>query len=310
MKPNTLEKQYKNHLSDFRDFEVQYKKECKEEAFVFPENFGESMAIDETGLVNGDCYTFLINKESKGKKGAIAAMVKGTKSKIVMEAILTATPFNTLLNIKEITMDLSNSMDGIASQIAPQGIKTYDRFHVQKLVSEAVQSVRIKYRWESIEEENNDLLCAKANKQRYYSEQYSNGETKKQILARGRYLLYKPSSKWSDEQKARSLILFKEFPLIKKAYDLSMYFRNCYEQVDNHMFSEWIAKAQESNIKEMRVAAHAVKSHLPGISNYFRNKATNANIESFNAKLKLFRRNTRGIKDKDFFFFRIFNYFA
>jgi len=268
------------------------------------------MAIDETGLVNGDCYTFLINKKAKGKKGVIAAMVKGTKSQIVSEAILKAVPFKTLLNIKEITMDLSNSMDWIANQIAPQGLKTYDRFHVQKLVSEAVQSVRIKYRWKSIEEENNALLCAKANKQRYYSEQYSNGETKKQILARARYLLYKPSSKWSDEQEARSIILFKEFPLLKKVYDLSMYFRNCYEQVDNHMFSEWIKKAESSEIKEIKVAANTVKSHLPGISNYFRNKATNANIESFNAKLKLFRRNTRGVKDKDFFFFRIFNYFA
>jgi len=171
------------------------------------------MAIDETGLVNGDCYTFLINKKAKGKKRAISAMVKGTKSQIVSEAILKAVPFKTLLNIKEITMDLSNSMDWIA----PQGLKTYD---------------------------------------------------------------------------------------------LSMYFRNCYEQKDDHMFSEWIKKAEASKIKEMRVAANTVKSHFPGISNYFRNKATNANIESFNAKLKLFRRNTRGIKHKDFFFFRIFNYFA
>ncbi|RKY90325.1 MAG: DDE transposase, partial [Ignavibacteriae bacterium] len=39
-------------------------------------------------------------------------------------------------------------------------------------------------------------------------------------------------------------------------------------------------------------------------------RATNAAIESFHSKLKLFRQRTRGIVDKDFFFFRIIQYFA
>ena len=37
--PNTLEKQYKNHLSDFKLFKKEFNKEIKEESFVFPENF-------------------------------------------------------------------------------------------------------------------------------------------------------------------------------------------------------------------------------------------------------------------------------
>ena len=89
-----------------------------------------------------------------------------------------------------------------------------------------------------------------------------------------------------------------------------MYFRNCYEQEDDHLFSKWIKKAEQSETKEMKVAAQTVKNHLGGISNYFINKSTNANIESFNSKLKLFRRNTRGITEKNFFLFRILKYFA
>ncbi len=268
------------------------------------------MAIDETGLIDGEFYTFLINKEAKGRKGSIAAMVKGTKSKIITNAIFDKVEYKKLVAIKEITLDLSPSMDWIARQIVPNGIRTYDRFHVQQLVSDAVQSVRIKYRWEAIEKENDAILEAKKNKQPYYSEKYSNGDTAKQLLARSRYLLYKPSSKWNEQQKERSQILFKEFPLLKRAYNISMYFRNCYEQVDNYMFSKWIKKAEQSGIKEMKVAAQSVKANLSGISNYFRNKSTNANIESFNSKLKLFRRNTRGIKDKNFFIFRILKYFS
>jgi transposase len=268
------------------------------------------MAIDETGLINGEAYTFLINKDAKSKKGCIATIIKGTKSKVITNAILEKVDYKTLVNIDEITLDLSQSMDWIARQIVPNGIRTYDRFHVQKLVTEAVQTVRVKLRWEALEEENNAILEAKKNGTFYKASTYSNGDTKKQLLARGRYLLYKPKSKWNEQQKERAPILFEEFPLIKKAYDLSMYFRNCYEQVDNHMFNEWIQKAKQSEIKEMRVVAQTVKSHLGGISNYFINKSTNANIESFNSKLKLFRRNTRGVTDKNFFIFRILKYFA
>ena len=310
LKPNTLEKQYKNHLSSFLEFKEWFKESLEKESFVFYKNFGENMALDETGLVNSDLYTFLINKDAKGKKGSIAAMIKGTKSKVIVNAIMKKVDMNTMKNIKEITMDLSNSMDWIAHQIAPQGLKTYDRFHVQQLVTEAVQAVRVKLRWEAIEEENDAILEAKEKNENYCALIYENGDTKKQLLARGRYILYKPSSKWTPNQAERAKILFKHFPILKKIYDLSMYFRNCYEQVDNHMFSKWIEKVEQSDFKEMKVAAKTVKSHLGGISNYFINKSTNANIESFNAKLKLFRRNTRGISDKDFFFFRLIIYFT
>ena len=310
VKPNTLEKQYKNNLSGFPEYEEAHEKKFREEAFVFPENFGENMSIDETGLINGNLYTLLVNKAAKGKRGSLAAIIKGTKANIITDAILDAVPLKKRLEIKEITLDLANNMDWIARQIVPQGLHTYDRFHVQQIVSDVVQAVRIKFRWEAIEEENTAILNARAQKQSYFALLFPNGDTKKQLLARSRYLLYKPSSKWNDQQKERAHILFIEFPLIKKAYDLSMYFRNCYEQTTGYMFENWIQKANESDIKEMKVAARTIESHLPGILNYFIHRSTNANIESFNAKLKLFRRNVRGVNNKNFFLFRLIKYFS
>jgi transposase len=46
------------------------------------------------------------------------------------------------------------------------------------------------------------------------------------------------------------------------------------------------------------------------ILNFFDNRSTNANAESFNAKLKLFRANQRGVKDRAFFLFRMMKLFA
>ncbi|MBR2607290.1 MAG: transposase [Bacteroidaceae bacterium] len=50
--------------------------------------------------------------------------------------------------------------------------------------------------------------------------------------------------------------------------------------------------------------------HYEKILNFFDNRSTNAFAESFNAKIKLFRANLRGVTDLKFFFFRLAKLFA
>ncbi|MDR2835271.1 MAG: transposase [Bacteroidales bacterium] len=57
-------------------------------------------------------------------------------------------------------------------------------------------------------------------------------------------------------------------------------------------------------------AANSVKNHLETVLNFFHNRLTNANAASFNAKIKLFRTNLRGVTDNAFFLFRLHNIFA
>ncbi|MFA5806456.1 MAG: transposase, partial [Melioribacteraceae bacterium] len=235
----------------------------------------------------------------------------GTKSSIITRAITDKVPFEKLVKIKEITLDLANSMDWTARQIAPNGLHTYNRFHVQQIVTEAVQAIRVNLRWKAIEEENEAVMKAKELKVEFRPKTFSNGDTRKQLLARSRYFLYKPSSRWTKTQKQRAEILFREYPQISEAYHLSMYFRNCYEYKNiKYRFQDWIEKVESTSLKEMKVAVQTIKRHIGGILNYFENGATNAAIESFHAKLKLFRQRIRGVVDKSFFFFRIIQYFA
>lgn len=49
---------------------------------------------------------------------------------------------------------------------------------------------------------------------------------------------------------------------------------------------------------------------LETILNYFDNRSTNASAESFNAKVKAFRAQFRGVKDIPFFIFRLAKIFA
>jgi len=46
------------------------------------------------------------------------------------------------------------------------------------------------------------------------------------------------------------------------------------------------------------------------ILNFFTNRSTNASAESFNAKIKLFRANLRGVADTKFFLFRLEKLFS
>ena len=53
-----------------------------------------------------------------------------------------------------------------------------------------------------------------------------------------------------------------------------------------------------------------LKLSLENIFNFFDNRSTNANAESFNSKIKLFRANLRGVVDPKFFLFRLAKLFA
>jgi len=116
-------------------------------------------------------------------------------------------------------------------------------------------------------------------------------------------------------QKQRSEILFREFPELKKAYELSMMFRNCYESRGTiveakERFNAWYAKVEEKQIESFLVVADSIRLHEATILNYFTNRSTNASAESFNAKLKGFRGLVRGVRDKKFFLFRVAKLFG
>jgi transposase len=132
--------------------------------------------------------------------------------------------------VQEITLDLANSMDWICRASFPAAIHTADRFHFQKIISEAVQEIRIKHRRNAIDEENEKMAMARKEKAHYVPEIYKNGDTKKQLLARSRHLLFKTQSNWTISQSKRAQILFKIFPEIQKAYELSLYFRGIFER--------------------------------------------------------------------------------
>jgi transposase len=66
----------------------------------------------------------------------------------------------------------------------------------------------------------------------------------------------------------------------------------------------------ELKIDKLNTAIHSLEYLIKEIPNFFNNRNTNANAESFNAKIKNFRANLSGVTDVKFFLFRLEKLFA
>lgn len=64
--------------------------------------------------------------------------------------------------------------------------------------------------------------------------------------------------------------------------------------------NDWVEKTKILKIEEFNSTAKSISYHLDNILNFFDNRSTNA--ESFNAKIKLFRANLRGLTDTKSFY--------
>ena len=308
---HTFEKQYKETLSGFREWD---QLEHAEEWLLFPDNIGPRLAIDESSLSNGELYTFVTNRDAGTREQSLVAVVAGTKSEDVI-TVLQKISEEQRHAVKEVTLDLSDSMRKIVRTAFPKADRVIDRFHIQKLACDAVQELRVKHRWAAIQQANDEQEEAKLAVEPYEPFRYPNGDTRKELLIRSRYLLFKSADKWTERQKQRAAILFSEYPDIKKAYGLChslrmIFAKNTIKDAARLSMAKWYNKVEEAGLHSFNVIASTFYEHYDEILNFYNNRASNALAESFNAKIKLFRANLRGVVDKRFFLFRIAKLYA
>ena len=272
-------------------------------------NIGENLSIDETSLSNGEVYTVITNKAAKGRKGALVAMIKGVAGDNVIEK-LKLLGLSKRRKVRTVTADLSGSMKYIASIVFPSAEQISDRFHVQQLMSQAVDEMRIELRWEVIKAENERIRICRQQKIPYRPNIEANGETLRQIMARSKHIMTRNISKWSDVQRMRAEILFEHYPQLKTAYALSMKLTDIYNErittpVARMKLARWYNELERFDPIRFKTVIDTFATHSDTIVNYFNNRFTNASAESFNAKIKDLRRQFRGINDTAFFLFRL-----
>ena len=314
----TLRKQYKEKISDYRNWE---QLEHAVDFMLFPENLGKDMSLDETCLSNGEVYTVLTNKAAHGGKGALAAMVRGVASDVV-SAIIRKIPYEIRRKVETVTTDLSSAMMLTARTVFPTAQLINDRFHVQKLVTDAIDQMRIRYRWEVLDAENKAIKEHRAKRKaaktrteklligEWEPERMDNGETKPQIMARSRHIILMHKSKWNEQQKERAEILFRMFPRLEQAYNIYLELVDIFNKKSEPAaarlnLARWYNKVEEFGDDDFSKVIETFENHNATIINYFEDRLTNASAESFNAKIKAFRTQFRGVGDIKFFMFRL-----
>lgn len=311
VKSKTLQRHYKHKVSGFKEWN---QASHAEDYLIYPENITENLSIDEVSLSKGELYTFVTNKNTGVKnKKCVVAIINGTEAKVIQE-VLEKINLEKRSAVKEVSMDMARNM-GLAIKNSFQNCNmVIDRFHVVRLVMDAMQHIRVNLRWAAIKEENLAIKQAKDANQKYTSPILSNGDTLRELLARSRYLLYKLETDWTINQAKRAKVLFEKYPLLKTAYKLTLEFRAIYKSISKikalEQFNEWKKKIIESSIEEFNTVVNSLEYHLDNILNFFDNRNTNAHAESFNSKIKGFRANLRGVMDVNFFLFRLEKLFA
>ena len=68
---------------------------------------------------------------------------------------------------------------------------------------------------------------------------------------------------------------------------------------------KWSNEVKELGVDNFYIVINTFENHYQTILNFFVNRATNAKTESFNAKVKAFRAQFRGVTDIPFFLYRL-----
>lgn len=332
---DTLERVYKDHLSGYLHWED---KPHADRYLVFPENFGPRMSLDETSTKDGELFTILSNKDGHGRKGSIAAIVRGTRVEDVSSAI-NLVPDHIRKQVGEVTLDFSSSMEAIVQSSFPWAYKTLDRFHMQRMALDAVQNLRRRHLREAMSTEavsRKEWLKSERKRLSHYKKvklylngikpfpkpkpyvpyRLPNGDTAPELLTRSMYLLMKSADTWSESQKERARLLFEQYPDIKKAYGLSHSLRVIFNNKSATPESArtslrgWYDKVKTFKNNDFQTLVETIQSREEDVLNFFLFRSTNASAEALNTKIKAFRAQLRGIIDLKFFLFRLTRIYA
>lgn len=228
------------------------------------------IAIDETSSRRGHRYiTLFVDVDTKLVLFAVEG--KGKESLEQFKDHLTSKDVDAG-QIQEICCDMSPAyIRGIEDHF-PEAKITFDKFHVTKLVNEAVDEVRIE-------------------EQKHAPE-----------LKKTKYFWLKNESNLKKEQR-ETLTRLKDSNLqTGRAYRLKLAFQEFW--TTQHIFAdvflaEWLGWATRSQLKPMINVAKTIKQHEEGILRWFHSKMTNGLLEGINGLVQAAKRRARGYRNVD-----------
>jgi transposase len=316
--PGTLYHWYRNHLSDYLPNKAsgQWPEntvltvdedtgEILDEKPVYvykPENIGRRMSIDDKAIGH-EVYTIMSNTDT----GKIAMLIESTRTDELEKAMQLFG--SELLKVRSISLDMSPTYLKLCSEQMPYAQKVVDKFHVMQYVYDAVLDVRPRIKKE---------LAEKLSKGKEKTTEDKTILDEIEQLKHCRYRLTQSPDKWSEAGSKLMNCVFEKHQDLKTAYQISQNFKKWYDisncRLDKTKIKEdlnkWYYSIKNEGIKEFVSVAKMVRKHESEILNFFSCGHTNAKAERLNGKIQRFVSANYGIKDKDFFLYRLTEYFS
>ncbi len=173
--------------------------------------------------------------------------------------------------VTEVSMDLSPAFQKGAAEYLPNAQVTFDRFHLMKLVNEAVDAVR-------------------------------KGETISQpVLKKTRWLWLKNQGNLKVQQKEKLQALLKNQNLkTAQAYQFRLTFQEIFTIQNRHhgavLLKAWMENAKASGLPPMVKVAYTIMNHWDGVLRWFESQITNGILEGFNSLLQSAKAKARGYR--------------
>lgn len=314
LKGKTLNHWYKNHISNYHqdksvgNFASQMAYAVNEQtAEVLKEqvihihrqaNIGTHMNIDEKMI--GKRYCTIL---SNAKTGKIAMLLESMDPQII-KAALENFGKSALDRVKQICSDMSPVFKKLCIELFPKAKLTVDKFHVFKHILDFLQGLRITAK-NNLSKSDNLIVDGTP-------------WTKKQLLTKCRHLLFKAERNWNEDEKLLVKSLFLEYPKIKIAYDYVQRLRQWYDLtnktkpkwwLEKHL-EQWVEDIEQDFPKSSKFIRKLLTKHQEHIINFFSDGLTNSKAENLNGKIQRFVANNYGLRNRDFFYYRLQVYFA
>lgn len=236
------------------------------------------LGVDETSFQRRHEYVTVVIDQTEGSVLHVADG-RGRES---LGDFLESCPNRWIAGIKTLAMDMWGPYLSAAGEHLPEAHEkiVFDKFHVAKLLGEAVDRVR---------RQEHRLLRAQGDDR----------------LNRTRYFWLRNPDHMSEEQEAQFEVLRNSSLKTARAWAIKELAMTLWEttriQDAEEAWNGWYAWAIRSRLGPIKKVARTIRHYLWGILNAMRTGVTNARAEGLNAKIQWIKRTAKGFRNRDRF---------
>jgi len=236
------------------------------------------IAVDETSFRKRHDYVTVVSAHETGK---VLHVLLGLKKEDLVEYYDTLSD-DQKESIEAVTMDMAPSYINSTLQHIPgaQDKIAFDKFHVAKLLGEAVDKVR---------RQEHKALQASGRKDLTGT---------KHVWLTSRSNMSVNQLIWFKHLRESSLKTARAWALKETAMGLWHYISKTWALKG---WKRWLSWAFRNRLSQIRKVAWTIKNHLWGILNAIVLKADNGLAESINSRIKMIKVRSRGFRNKERF---------